>query len=372
LVGSNFTFTNKAAAPLVVEKVWYDLYSFIYVNFDHVASNYESVDDLGRMLVITESQYQDGAQKFVDWKKTQGLKDVVLKTTSGSASSDKSAITKMYNEADSLSYVVLYGKNVPTFNCPKSRYECDCQFADMSNDNSPCAGKLSIFVSRIAGGSKSENDAQVDKFMKYDQPKAAWMTHTAGLALNLMGDEYRYMQDNLNAMKQFGFTQSTFMKDQSASSSQVEGLINGGLGIFYYIGHGSGTKWNCPQHTGGISQSDVHALTNDYKNPFILDCSCLNGGFKSQRKCFAGAMVSEPKHGGISMYSSAPEATSSSPKDCQKSATDLMVQKKATRVGPIYFGGMMAAYVLHPSQCLYTMQGYNMFGDPSLQLNFLK
>jgi hypothetical protein len=189
-----------------------------------------------------------------------------------------------------------------------------------------------------------------------------------------MGDEYRYMHANLDAMKSsLGFTQNTFMNDKSASSSQVNQLINAGMGIYYYIGHGSGTKWNCPQHTGGMSESDIHSkLTNDYKNMFILDCSCNNGGFKAQRKCFAGAMISEPKHGGISIYSSAPVAQSSSPKDLQKGATDLMTSKKATRVGPIYIGGMMAAYVLHPSQCQYTMEGYNMFGDASLELNFLK
>eukprot|EP00463_Aulacantha_scolymantha_P000864 TRINITY_DN1574_c0_g1_i1.p1 TRINITY_DN1574_c0_g1~~TRINITY_DN1574_c0_g1_i1.p1 ORF type:complete len:138 (-),score=26.91 TRINITY_DN1574_c0_g1_i1:368-781(-) len=131
-----------------------------------------------------------------------------------------------------------------------------------------------------------------------------------------MGDEYKYMHRNLDKMKDFGFTKSTFMQDNTATSSQVYDDWNNGMGIYFYIGHGSGTAWNCPQHTGGFPESAIHSrIHNANKYPFVLECSCLNGGFKNENPCFAQAMIAEPKGGAISMYSSAPEATSSSPKD---------------------------------------------------------
>jgi len=357
----------------IVDATFYDLYSFHYINFHHYAGKtFIKGDNLGRMIVFYADQFKDSATKFATWKKTL-LKDVILAPCSGSASSLKSLIKKYYDQSDSLTYAVLFGTSCPTFNCQESRKECDVQYAQMSSDSDDVT--LDVFVSRIAVSSQADVDAQMDKFQSYskDRNYTDWEHETAGLALNLIGDEYQFMHRNLNKMKDFGFTKATFMTDDSATSAEVVQDWNQGMGIYFYIGHGSGTAWNCPQRTGGMTERDIQSdLHNDKLYPFILECSCLNGGFKSHNPCFAQAMMSKNHGGAISMYSSAPEAQSSSPKDLQSGAVDALTSKKATRVGPIYYAGIMYAYKLHPRQALYTLQGYNMFGDPSIQLNFLK
>merc|ERR1712115_120946 len=102
-----------------------------------------------------------------------------------------------------------------------------------------------------------------------------------------IGDEYKFMHRNLDAMTKFGFTQADYMQDNSASSNQVYSDWNKGMGMYFYIGHGSGTAWNCPQHTGGFPMSAINSkLTNAGMYPFVLECSCLNGGFKRENPCF--------------------------------------------------------------------------------------
>lgn len=359
----------------IVDATFYDLYGFHYINFHHYAgTQFIKGDDLGRMIVFYDNQFKDSATKFATWKKAE-LKDVLLEPCGSSSSTIKSSIKTHFNEPDSLTYVVLFGTSCPTFNCQVSRRECDVQYAQLSSLENDVT--LDVFVSRIAAASQRDVDAQLDKFQTYSSFNANgtddWHHHTAGLALDLIGDEYKFMHRNLDAMTKFGFTQADYMQDNSASSNQVYSDWNKGMGMYFYIGHGSGTAWNCPQHTGGFPMSAINSkLTNAGMYPFVLECSCLNGGFKRENPCFAAAMMSASKKGPISMYSSAPEAQSSSPKDLQSGAVDSITSKAATRVGPIYYAGIMYAYKLHPSQALYTLQGYNMFGDPSLQLSFLK
>jgi len=361
------------AVSKVVDPTFYDLYEFHYINFHHYAgTRFIKGDDLGRMIVFYDSKFQDSATKFATWKKTI-LKDVILAPCGSSASSLKSTIQTHYKESDSLTYVVLFGVSCPTFNCQVSRRECDVQYAQLSSLENDVT--LDVFVSRIAAASQSDVDNQMAKFQSYSEWEAPadWQHQTAGLALDLIGDEYQFMHRNLNAMTKFGFTTADYMQDNTATSTQVYNDWNKGLGLYYYIGHGSGTAWNCPQRTGGMPISGIkNNLHNKGMYPFVLECSCQNGGFKRNNPCFAAAMLAKADGGSISMYSSAPNAQSSSPKDLQSGATDAMTGKKATRVGPIYYAGIMYAYKLHPSQAKYTLEGYNMFGDPSIQVNFLK
>lgn len=366
-------------ASKVVDSTFYDLYKFHYINFEYYTKSFIKGDDLGRMAIFYDSKFKDSATQFAATKKGV-LKDTMLSECGSSASSIKNKIKQYYGESDSLTYVVLFGRSCPTFNCQTSRRECDVQYAQLSSDENDMT--LDVFVSRIAANQQSEVDAQLNKFAAYEAlgqnathntTNDDWKHWTAGLALDLIGDEYKYMHRNLDKMTSFGFTKADYMTDAQATSQQVYKDWNNGMGIYFYIGHGSGTAWNCPQRTGGMTERDIsNQLHNSKMYPFVLECSCLNGGFKKETTCFAQAMMSKVDGGAISMYSSAPEAQSSSPKDLQSGAVDALTSKSATRVGPIYYAGIMYAYKLKPSQCKYTLQGYNMFGDPSLQLIFLR
>jgi hypothetical protein len=72
--------------------------------------------------------------------------------------------------------------------------------------------------------------------------------------------------------------------------------INSGLSLISYIGHGDVTAWV----TTGFNNSDVAALTNGRKLPWISSIACLNCKFGISTPCFGEAWlnsgsVSEPK-----------------------------------------------------------------------------
>ncbi len=72
--------------------------------------------------------------------------------------------------------------------------------------------------------------------------------------------------------------------------------INSGLSLISYIGHGGPTSWV----TTGFNNSDVAALTNGRRLPWISSIACLNCQFGNSAPCFGEAWlnsgsVSEPK-----------------------------------------------------------------------------
>jgi len=72
--------------------------------------------------------------------------------------------------------------------------------------------------------------------------------------------------------------------------------INGGLSLISYIGHGDVTEWV----TTGFNNSDVAALTNGRRLPWISSIACLNCMFGISTPCFGEAWlnagsVSNPK-----------------------------------------------------------------------------
>merc|ERR1712025_1279057 len=86
----------------------------------------------------------------------------------------------------------------------------------------------------------------------------------------------------------------------SASKSMSE--MNSGLGVFSYLGHGSGTAWNTPS----ISVDDLDELTNTDMPFFEIDVSCLNGGFRGKR-CMGEALITS-EGGAIATMMHAPFA----------------------------------------------------------------
>jgi gingipain R len=82
----------------------------------------------------------------------------------------------------------------------------------------------------------------------------------------------------------------------SPTVANLSAEINDGLSLISYIGHGGPTEWV----TTGFNNSDVAALTNGRKLPWISSIACQNCQFGSAATCFGEAWlnsgsVSEPK-----------------------------------------------------------------------------
>jgi len=160
-----------------------------------------------------------------------------------------------------------------------------------------------------------------------------------------------------------GFTQHEYgMSTASGAGRKALKQMNNGIGVFGYIGHGSGTAWNTPS----MGVRDVQSLTNNDKPFYSLDCSCDNGGFQSHHPSLAEALLTS-KGGAIATMMSAPTIDTCC-LDYLRASTQVLKSGKVSRVGPVYVAALTAAQVAAPNRA--RAQSYNVFGDPVLKLAF--
>merc|ERR1712048_507258 len=148
------------------------------------------------------------------------------------------------------------------------------------------------------------------------------------------------------------------------SGSKTMSQMNLGLGVFSYIGHGSGTAWNTPE----LSVRDLATLTNRDMPFFEIDVSCDNGGFRGKR-CMGEALITS-EGGAIATMMHAPEARGTMCKKYQEQAAKVIRTGAASRVGSVYVTALTKAQAIDSDD--YAMQAYNIFGDPTLWLAFSK
>jgi len=222
---------------------------------------------------------------------------------------------------------------------------------------------LDVFVGRISGGSSSDIDTYLNKIKNYDSSSTAPWTKTAwGTAAWVEHDEFQCMTELMNDLKESDFT-TDWKAAYQVSGQTTLSKMNDGLGVFAYIGHGSGTAWNTPR----ISEYDIQSLTNFDKPFFDLDVSCDNGGFNG-KKCMGEALITA-KGGSIGTMMSAPEARGTMCKKQQQQAA-LALSRGIGRIGAVYGTGLNKANQLDRDD--YMVQAYNVFGDPTLWLAFAK
>jgi len=309
-------------------------------------------------LIVHESQFKRHAQDYADFVKQQWSQDSILFEAVGSADTIKSTIKQHYSEDEGLSYVMIIGRNVPTPRGSATRAECDNCYAMLSGGVS-----LDLFVGRISGSSAADIESYLNKLKNYDSSStAAWNKQAYGTAFNLAGDEYGTMTSIMSNLGDEGFTEHDWDRDGDSSASKSMQKMNAGLGVFSYIGHGSGTAWNTPS----ISEYDIQDLSNTDMPFFELDVSCDNGGFRG-KKCMGEALITS-SGGAIATMMHAPEARGTMCKQYLVQASKVISTGAASRVGPVYFTGLTKAQQIDQDD--YAMQAYNVFGDPTLLLAF--
>lgn len=345
--------------PRTVDGEFLSAYSFVYANWNQFANRFVAADEAGRVLVVYDSKFNSQASKYSTLvQKRMGREPVMFEA--GSSSEIQNKIKSLYKEQDSLSYVTIIGRDVPTLRGSQTGgKECDHCYVMMSGGVS-----LDIFIGRLSGSTESDIETQLDKIAAYDEHStAAWTRQAYGTAFNLAGDEYQTMTDIMNNLAGDGFTKHEWVHGSSARGSQLYEQMNQGLGVFSYLGHGQGDAWDTPMMT----ESDIRGLTNQQMPFFEIDVSCDNGGFQTYSPCMGEALLTATG-GAIASMMHAPEARGTMCKHYMVQASLALKEGKMTRVGSVYTAALMAAQAADPDD--YAVQGYNVFGDPTLRLPF--
>jgi len=367
LKGCDIELVSSKPAPVVatqlVDPDFHGVYSSVYSNFQHFADRFVRDDKMGRTLIVHESQFKRHAQDYADFVKQQWSQDSILSEASGSADTIKSTIKQHYSEDEGLSYVVIIGRNVPTPMGSATRAECDNCYAQLNGDT------LDVFVGRLSGASSDDIDTQLSKFKTYlSLSEDDYNEKMHGSCYPAPWDPTGYEQlfkDMTNEFGQMGFSQHEYvMSDTYGAGQTALQNMNDGIGVFGYIGHGSGTAWNTPT----MDVRDVQSLTNTEKHFISLDCSCDNGGFQSHSPSLAEALLTS-KGGAVATMMSAPEIDTSC-LDYLRAAPQVLAEGKVKRVGPMYVASLAKAQVAAPDRA--RTQSYNVFADPALPIAFLK
>lgn len=298
--------------------------------------------------------------------------------TGSGATAIKNYIQGLYDSPEGLTFVVLVGESnqIPTLS---GTYE--------GAPSDPCYVKLAgsdaypdAYISRISPTSASNLDYILYKFIKYEKypdtgPNAGWYLKGTGVASNEDGGTGIYDWERMNLVRDMlignmFFTTVDQIYDPGATIGQVTTALNDGRSIVDYIGHGSGTSWG----TTGFSNSNIYNLSNEYKNPFVIDVACDNGDF-TMSECMEEAWVragstSDPK-GAIGSFGASTLASWVPPCDMQNHSIFLLTTRAKQTVGGVCFNGVMYAMDLwggSSGEGLKLMEQYNIMGDCSMML----
>lgn len=363
-----------------VDGEFYSIYKDLFMNFGMDNNRYDSIPEPGRMLVIYASQYATAIQAFVNWKIQRGFTVLTAEypTATGSGAANvKTYIQSKYNETAKVTYIILVGEaaEIPYLSGVYEGAASDpCYVKLAGSDAYPDA-----FISRFSPLSAANLSYMITKVIKYErdiQVGAPWYKKGIGIGSNENGGTPYFDWQRCNMLRDtlmsHSWTQVDQVYDPGATSSAVTTSLNDGRSILNYIGHGSGTSWS----TSGFNVSNANALTNGWKNPVVLDVSCLNGQF-TLSECLAEAFLragdtNNPK-GAVTMYSASTNTSWVPPCDWQTHSVYLLTHGFRKTAGGVFFSGVMKAMDLwggSSGEGLKLMEQYHIFGDCSTSLTW--
>lgn len=381
--GRNEYVRNGAVRFNRLNKDFKDVYYRHFINFAEAErsapeaqyENYTALGDpIGNYLIICYSDFLDEMAPFVSWKQSIGYNvELVNYSTIGSSAALKTYVANYYN-TNGLAYLLLVGDHaqVPTSSTTAG---------DSDNNYGYIVGSdhyLDIFVGRFSAETAAHVTTQVDRTIYYERDlssTATWFRQATGMASNEGAggghdggeSDVQHMNNMLTDLQGYNYTTSTNFQD-GGSVANLTNLINAGKGVLLYTGHGSDTAWTCGW-TFGVTQ--VNALTNTTKLPFIYSVACVIGNFKSQT-CFCEAWLransgGQPT-GAIAHAGSTINQDWQPPMTAQDEMVDILVSGTKRTFAGVFVNGMFQMVDEHGTSGANMADTWTCFGDPSVQL----
>ena len=383
--GINQKMTHKASAKVSAEMQ--AAYAHRFINYQQSSAKYTFVEDCGEMLVICPDQYIDAMQPFVNWKNQSGRPTTMVSVTEAGGNNDtqiKNYINSIYTDPErNLVYVLLVGDYADLTPHSMSGGRSDNWFGQLEgNDN-----YLELLTGRFSVQSVNDVNTQVEKVLYYERDmkdEVTWVNQGIGIGANEgsgqghMGGEadyvhINYIRDTLMHYTYENVTQQYSGVGGGTSASAISADFNAGKSICNYCNHGSQQSWA----VANFSNSNVNALVNDDKWPYIWSVACNNGQFDGN--CFGEAWLRATNNatgrptgavGGMFSWISQPWVP---PMTGQDEMVDILTEWKYTDQYNHTFGGASlngSMYILdmHPSDQGATHNTWILFGDPSLMV----
>lgn len=249
----------------------------------------------GSYLVIGSSAAVGLCADLIQWKREKGY-DVqigLMENIGFSSGAVDAYITNAFNTwANPPEYVLLLGDEVGVPAYWAGSIAADNQYGVIGTGVDP-----SIHVGRLCADTATLNYVSW-KVWSYEidpyEPAASWFQYAISIGSNDFQDplmSWRYMQIMANDgnMDVTLYCPTGTYGGINPTIALIAAEINSGLSLISYIGHGSRTTWV----TTGFSNSNVAALTNGRKLPWISSIACVNSQFADggSGDCFGEAWL---------------------------------------------------------------------------------
>jgi len=377
---------NELVNPKPIDAEFEKIYQRQFINFN--PAKYTAVSEAGELLIICYDSFLSAMQPFVTHKQNMGIPTTMVGTSvSGTTTTAIKAYINSVYTAKNLKYVLLVGDyaqvTTTMLNTSGGNGGSDNSYAYLAgNDHYP-----EIFVGRFSAETVAHVNTMVQRTISYESNPTPgnWITSGLGIAsAEGPGDnnEYDYAHIRNIRTKLIGYNYTNVAEEYDgsqggvdltgdASATRVTTAINQGLGVITYCGHGD---WNMFV-SSGFNNTNVDALQNTTKWPFIFSVACVNGNFTSQT-CFAEhwlrASYNGQPTGALATIMSTINQPWNPPMKGEDEMVNILTETYTSNIkrtyGGITMNAMMSMLDTYSSDAYETMDTWNLFGDPSVMV----
>lgn len=344
-------------------------------------------EETGNMLIICHDAFMDAMQPFIQWKKQRGIpvEMIAISGIGNNETSLKNYVQNYYN-TKGLTYLMLIGDaaQVTPMYISASGHSDNAYAYITGSDAYP-----EFLVGRFSAENAAHVKTQVDRIIQYEKnPDANGTWYKKGIAIGSdqgPGDDeefdYQHQGKIRNQLLAYTYSEIGELYDGSQGGgdaagnpgpSDVSTLVESGVGIINYTGHGGNDMFV----TTEFSNSNVEALNNNSKWPFIWSVACVNGEFVDYT-CFAEYWLRATDNSGnpagaVSVMMSTINQSWNPPMEAQDQFNNMLTESITGNIKRT-FGGI-SMFGCAKMNDAYGQEGANMtdtwtlFGDPSVVL----
>ena len=162
-----------------------------------------------------------------------------------------------------------------------------------------------------------------------------------------------------------GYNSTKVYPSQGGTAADAIPVINGGISMLTFSGHGSQTSWA----DMSFSSSNFAQLNNEPMFPGVLSHACLTGAY-STSTCWAETWTRTPGKGGLWFWGSVPSTYWDEDDYQEKGEYEAFLGNDIYWPKGFLNQGLMAVYAAYSGggRTQYYFEGYTLFGDPSLTM----
>ncbi|MBN1326423.1 MAG: T9SS type A sorting domain-containing protein [Candidatus Cloacimonetes bacterium] len=358
------------------------IYNSVFINYFDTRDEL-TIDQFGEILVICTSRDELAIEPYIEWKREKGFN--VEKIIVPAGLNVKDTIQDAYDLNNEILYVLLVGDWADIQSDTMSGAPMDPQLGCVvGTDQYP-----DICIGRFSASSPDQVVIQVEKVINYEKfPEIGgnWYDKAVGIASNQGpgddGESDNQHNDVIwnNKLEPFTYAGYTPIYDPGANATMVANAVQAGTTLINYTGHGGLTGWS----TSGFSNSNVSALSNGNKLPWIVSVACNTGEFNSG-ECFGEAWLKNDNGGAIMFLGATISQPWDPPMRGQDYFADILIggydydlypgqngintEEQRTILGAIVYNGLVLMTTeAGDNQDWETAKTWTYFGDPALQI----